>query len=198
MCSMKRIKPIKLTRNENIKEEWVDDIQTIELVVKNKIYTPYQVTIWHLKTAESFSAKPYPDGKYNSIAFGYNFVHGKVGNQTWESGTQLLVKTVKGIQDRLTKRFPEMDCWQIAALTCRFYNRGEGSLPKFKEDYLQGCCGSHYSCGFTCRDKKKQNNIRTAHNARRKFEYNLFKKNWGFLKIEELQQRCTKLQQKHS
>lgn len=168
-----------------------------------EVYTPYQVMMWYLKTAESFSPTPYPDGEYPSIAFGYNFQHGRVGNQTWASGTKLLLATVEKIQKNLRKqkRFQHLDEWQIVALTCRFYNRGEGSLPKFDPEYLLGCCNTKQkgctTCMFTCKDKKRQKKIREAHNARRKFEYNLYYHRFDLLDITKIKEKCITLELKH-
>ena len=194
-CGFKQKKKVVYVDNKVDMEVAPDPIKA---QFKDMVATPYQVTMWHLKTAESFRAKPYPDGQYNSIAFGYNFVHGRVPNQTWASGTVLLCTMVEKIQAniRSQKRFRHLDDWQIAALSCRFYNRGTGSLPKFDPEYLLGCCAKDQkgctSCQFVCTDKKLKPNeraaytksVRKSHNARRKFEYNLYYKRFDLIDIK--------------
>jgi len=173
-------------------------------------YTPFQIGIWHLKTAESFRPNLYPDGKYPSIAFGYNLVHGKVEvPQTWESGTQLLYDTYnkvkKNIEDQ--SRFDELDEWQKMAMICRFYNRGPASLPNFKissPKLLKGCCNGTYTCGNLATSYKIKNgkrvkvyHIQESHNPRRMFEYYIFTKQFDKINFEELKQKCIDLQNKH-
>lgn len=188
-CSMKNKKKVIFV------DEKTPEIENVSFTVNNTKYTPYQVVVWHLKTSEGFRSKPYPDGKYPSIGFGCNMIPSRkiAPYQTWESATTLLANEVKKIQKNLYKRFPDFDDWQIAALTCRFYNRGEGSLPSFKEEYLLGCCGSKYSCGYTDKNIKKQKSVRDSHNNRRRFEYNLFTKKFDKLQIEKIKEKCQRL-----
>lgn len=160
-------------------------------------YTPFEVGIWHLKTAESFRPNLYPDGKFPSIAFGYNLIHGKVKvPQTWKSGTELLYNTYGKVKKEIESqsRFDDLDEWQKMAIICRFYNRGTGSMPAFgfnKVKDLQYCNNGSYECIH------KTEKIAKAHKERRMFEYYIFTHQFNKLDFKQLKQDCIDLQNRY-
>lgn len=185
-----------LGNNTEIEEtEYVD---YVTVTVDGEEYTPYQIAIWHLKTEEGYRANPYDDGEFPSVGFGYNFVHGKVSTPiSWNEATELLSKTFGNMKTKVKKdnRFSKLDEWQRTAIACRFYNCGEGSIPNYdKPSDLLNCHRGSKGCGYTCRDKKKQTAVRKTHTARRKFEYEMFMKNFENLKIKTLREKCINLQ----
>lgn len=191
------------TEEEEIETEYKDNVT---VTIDGEQFTPYEVAIWHLKTSEGFSPTPYPDGDYQSCAFGYNFVHGPVPTPiSWDDGTVLLANTFDSMKKSVKKdkRFTKVDEWQKSALGCRFYNGGPGCLPSYDEPKdLLGCHGKSVGCGYVCKDKKlskverlkRQQSVRAHHSKRREFEYNMFMKNFEKLNIKALRQKCIELQ----
>lgn len=209
-CNLKKEKIIFLDKSvesvESLRDKCIPQAQinlkvaneATKKSVENLYYTPYQVIMWYTKSAEGFRNKPYEDGEYPSTGFGLNMRPGRkiTSHPTWSQASQELSAFVGKTKDAVLhqNRFKGLNDWQIAALTLRFYNRGENSLPKFKPEYLLGCCGSTSGCGFTCRDKKKQKAVRASHTARRSFEYRLFLGRVTNEEIQNYRQKCIKME----
>lgn len=192
--------PVEL-KDETPTESTVKEPETKTNTNSNLLhgYTPYQVMMFHLKAHESFSNKPYPDGKYNSIGFGLNLYPAnrkfaakelKDGKISWNEGVELLRRYVEErIYPQVEKNHPNATPFQKVALVCHQYNTGNtrnfgyccGAGPKYWRKYHKRCAN-------------KNKNVRTAHNERRTFEVQLYN---GTLTLDDLkneQKKAAELQ----
>jgi hypothetical protein len=171
-----------------------EELDTLQASVKGDIvgYTPYQVTMWSLKAAESYRPWWYKDGEHQAIGLGYNHLGSKKrkdaiswatkdGKVTFKEAQIILSDYVEkiGESDKFNKK--KLNTWQQVAVICHLYNCG--SVTKWG---VGACCGATNGCGRGFE----------SHKERRKFELALWKgdKNFVKKKIKEYQQKASKLE----
>lgn len=175
---------------------------------KRKGYSVYEKRIWMLKTDESFRKEAYEDGKFYSIAFGFNMndvnhkllkrlgklhlIEGKWNSPqarvTWENGIELtqiyidhnINPGLKLLEKQRGERYTDD---QLVALACKAYNSGNFTLGK--------CCGAKSRCGAS------KKSTRTVHNARRNFEWRLYNGQVTSQEWEKIRLKAIKVESDH-
>jgi hypothetical protein len=162
-------------------------------------YTPYQIATWYIQSEEGFTSYWKRDGyvagrKAYVIGMGYND-WGKPsrryaiseplrGGLSYDEALTISLEELKSYRTGKTNVYVDL------AFRLHIFNTGKCSSI---ED-LRGCCGKRIGCGSA------SENVRTAHNPRRKFEYALATHNWDYVNfcIETYKEKASALRRKHN
>ncbi len=139
-------------------------------------YSPFEITMFHLKAHESFRPYWYYDGQFPSIGGGYNLVNGidfiseeiADGVYTFDEGMGVMHRLIEQYKQHIKAKRPNVTEFQAVALAVHMYNTGKIETLNSRQS---GCCGYKNGCG---RIAKKDKDIRNAHNARRAWELRLY------------------------
>lgn len=136
-------------------------------------YTPYQILVWEVKANEGYKSWWYRDG-YNrgrkafSIGFGWNDLGNRRRHEiaAYTKDKKVTFNEAMEITLKEVAKYGRLhaDPYKNLALQLYSYNCGPTNTGKS----LGHCCGAKKGCGSSDKD------VRSQHNARRKFELALW------------------------